>query len=495
MRKCTAILAAALMIFGLCSCKEDASPLPNDFSAPDEVVQDNILEEDATTTVFKQSGIPTSKQNALPTTNEQGQAIVTNATTADTTTVKATVSTTTDKTSTTKRSTVAQSTTRTTTGSSANKPQTSAWDGKTATIWSKGSGTAGNPYVIETAANLAYLAQKTVSGSTFENQYFILSANINLNNHGWTPIGTKSAPFSGVFDGDGYTVSNVKLSKGHQSVSNETKYERRGLFGHTRSAIISNLYINGVSAEMKPTSSSPDVYYVGGLIGYAESDYDAVIENCRIQNISFTFNATGYHVLYLGGVVGFANPIQNTTIRFSRVFADAHMTVKSDGDHRVGGIVGYINLKGVTNLTDVCSYLTISQSTREGKYYVSPTIGAVNTETGSLNLTSCYSSLYTNDVHFNLTGNNGHENKTRGFIGQLFGKFKGKSKFTNLFATVRAGVDKQDYSSQFGLYPIGLTYYDALTANNCKAVSVLPDTCGFKSSVWDLSDMSKPKLK
>jgi hypothetical protein len=176
----------------------------------------------------------------------------------------------------------------------------------------------------------------------------------------------------------------------------------------------------------------------------------------------------------------------------SHVSANVKMKVTSSGNNHIGGIVGYINLKGIADFTNVCSYLQISQSGK-GVYNVSPLIGSLNTENGSLNLSSCYLSLNSNDHEFNMTNSNGYTNKTRGCLGQLYGQFKGKSKFTNVFATV--SVLNKDHSSHLELYPCSLTYFDALMVNNCSVVSVLPNTCGFEKSAWDLSDMSHPKLK
>ena len=246
-------------------------------------------------------------------------------------------------------------------------------------------------------------------------------------------------------------------------------------------------------ASISPTATDSDVYYVGALVGYAEADYRSVIENCYVQNVSIQLNTSSYHEIYMGGIVGFANPAQNANMNFFHVSADVKMKVISSGDNRIGGIVGHINLKGIADFSDVCSYLQISQSTTKGEYNVSPLIGSINTEKGSLNLSSCYLSLQTNAHNFNLTSSSGYVNKTNGCLGQAFGQFKGKSKFTNVFATVR--VLNVDYSSQLTLYPASLEYHDALTVNNCRVVSVLPNTCGFKKSAWDLSDMSHPKLK
>ena len=113
------------------------------------------------------------------------------------------------------------------------------WDGSTAAAFAGGTGTAENPYQIANGAELAYLASSVNSGETYEDKYFVLTANINLNGLPWTPIansfsdalfgGTDYRIFAGNFDGKGYTISNVSIG------SETTPFESDvfGLFGAT----------------------------------------------------------------------------------------------------------------------------------------------------------------------------------------------------------------------------------------------------------------------
>jgi len=98
--------------------------------------------------------------------------------------------------------------------------QTSTWDGS-ASPWKNGSGSENDPYLIESAANLAYLSQQVVIGQyfVFQGQYFKLTTNINLNNIEWIPIGGRNMQgqesynnqFAGNFDGNNKTISNIKV--------------------------------------------------------------------------------------------------------------------------------------------------------------------------------------------------------------------------------------------------------------------------------------------
>ena len=85
------------------------------------------------------------------------------------------------------------------------------WDG-TSEPWTNGNGTYDDPYLIETASNLAYLAEKVNEGyqaqgmAVFAETYFLMTEDLDLNNINWTPIGYVNTSlegfyFAGVFDG------------------------------------------------------------------------------------------------------------------------------------------------------------------------------------------------------------------------------------------------------------------------------------------------------
>ena len=71
-----------------------------------------------------------------------------------------------------------------------------------------GSGTAGDPYRISTAAHLNDVRN-------FLTSHFIVVNDINLNEapyntgSGWDPIGTSGSKFQGTFDGNNKIISNL----------------------------------------------------------------------------------------------------------------------------------------------------------------------------------------------------------------------------------------------------------------------------------------------
>ena len=66
------------------------------------------------------------------------------------------------------------------------KAQVSVWDGS-ASPWTNGTGTETDPYLIESAQNLAWICNQVGSGYNYANKYFKLTTDINLASIPWTP--------------------------------------------------------------------------------------------------------------------------------------------------------------------------------------------------------------------------------------------------------------------------------------------------------------------
>ena len=105
-----------------------------------------------------------------------------------------------------------------------------------------GSGTETDPYQISTAEQLK-LFRDIVNGSNGQTQnrgaYAVLTANIDLNNEPWTPIGPdRDSAYTGTFDGQGHTVKNL-------SVTVNVQPGRAGLFGCVKDGTIRKLTVAG----------------------------------------------------------------------------------------------------------------------------------------------------------------------------------------------------------------------------------------------------------
>ena len=116
----------------------------------------------------------------------------------------------------------------------------------------------------------------------------VLTANIDLENEAWTPIGIgkdtrkQDLPYSGTFDGNGHTISGLNVNY---------RDKNGGLFCYVKSATIKNLTVAG-----SVTHSSGNGGAYGGIVGCADS---STIENCT-NRCTVTGN---WHA---GGIVGWS---------------------------------------------------------------------------------------------------------------------------------------------------------------------------------------------
>lgn len=139
--------------------------------------------------------------------------------------------------------------------------QLSIWNGSS-DIWTKGAGTEASPYLIESAEQLAFISDMVNGGvTTYENTYFKLMTNIDLNNLTWVPIGSsEKRAFKGNIDGNNKTIMNNPIA----------------LFGYISHSSINRLKVidvNGMVAKKSHRSTIKNCRYVGKrvMISQAES--------------------------------------------------------------------------------------------------------------------------------------------------------------------------------------------------------------------------------
>lgn len=179
------------------------------------------------------------------------------------------------------------------------------WDGEVATGYSGGSGTETDPYIIETARQLAYLIKHDVvdSAGATNGKYYKLAADIYLNDvsnpdwksnnpNSWYEVDS-SKRFAGNLDGDGYTVYGLYYS-GTASFGLIPWVDMWSYDVTIKNLIISDAYIS--------TSDQ----FVGSVVGYvyANENRNAVftLSNCFVNDNVYIFSSNAS--AYIGGLVG-----------------------------------------------------------------------------------------------------------------------------------------------------------------------------------------------
>lgn len=204
-----------------------------------------------------------------------------------------------------------------------------AWDGSVDTGWYIEGELS---YTIRNAAELAGLSQLVADGVDFSNTTIYLATDIDLNNNSWTPIGTykstgTSTPFSGTFNGQGHTISNMMINSSTLPI---------GLFGFVQNGTVQNLTVTG-----SVTTSAITAHGTAGIIG--RTSY-SLVENC-VSEVSVSGRQ------YIGGIVG--NADYGTTIRSCTNKGTINGT-----NYYIGGIVGIMYdglIQSCTNIGDVAS--------------------------------------------------------------------------------------------------------------------------------------------
>lgn len=198
------------------------------------------------------------------------------------------------------------------------------WDGTIAAGFAGGTGLETDPYLIASAAQLAYIAQQVNGGNTYQDKYFRLVKDLVLNKRPWTPIGTKGndeTSFRGNFDGDNHTIYGLKIVSEGDSPNDDNK--RSGLFGFVNTSwsgatdrtYIKNLRILGADV-------TNETQYSGILCGSANN---VLISGVEVSGI---VTASGF----CGGIVGL---LQGSNMENCKVRAQ----VKSASGN-VGGLCG-----------------------------------------------------------------------------------------------------------------------------------------------------------
>lgn len=154
--------------------------------------------------------------------------------------------------------------------------QVSVWDG-TWEPWTHGTGTEADPFLIENARQLAYLAYRVNNGLdaggghvSNHDLHYKLMVDVDLNgseDFQWTPIGSSSDTyyqcFGGYFNGNGHIVLNMYVNTNYSA----------GFFGNVDGATIKNMGVYGFVNNSADSGSQ----CAGGIVGYS---LGAIIENC-----------------------------------------------------------------------------------------------------------------------------------------------------------------------------------------------------------------------
>ncbi len=261
------------------------------------------------------------------------------------------------------------------------------WDGKAGTTMPSGYGTELDPYVIKTPNELDYIATAVLGGETFAGMYFRLDIDVDWGGRYFTPIGsTKTNSFSGIFDGNGKTIYNLKvddivagvfgvivdatvknLKVDYATFTTDTRYA---------GAVVAEMFTSNVTAcaagenvVVQTSNIMTETAQMGGLFGLVNSSN---VSGCAFYG---KVNATNVKsVSFVGGVAGVIGneSTVSTCTNFGSVSAAACNV--AGGNVYVGGVAGGIGSSSKIGTLDSC----VNLGKVEGKEFVGGVLGRIH---------------------------------------------------------------------------------------------------------------------
>lgn len=242
-----------------------------------------------------------------------------------------------------------------------------AWNGRTE-VFSGGTGTENDPYIIANADQLAYMGDRVSNeNADYGNAHYKLISDINIggienyNANGrkvlWYPIGynkvggtttdkgnwyTYGGSFKGVFDGAGHTITGIYQNTWAMVGDYDGTYynDAMGLFGFVNGGTVKNLTIDNFYSEGEFAPTGCVTAYAAGV---------ATFENIAITNSHPQTYNTG-----VAGIVGWDSG-DDSKYTFKNITVDSSNTISAlwgSWDVAAAGLMGYLGETSTANLTN-----------------------------------------------------------------------------------------------------------------------------------------------
>ena len=270
----------------------------------------------------------------------------------------------------------------------------------------------GNKMFIYNANELVDLSKSVNEGTSHSGTTVFLDSDIDFTeelSQQFEPIGTENNNFRGAFDGNGHTISGLKISSNSQytglfgysdgftiknvvldgtcSITSTSKFSSfvGSIAGHCSFCTIKNavnmgsvafdgntdsLYIGGVSAAISSATLQNCVNYgsvthsgvstgsyceLGGIAGYSFGDESSTKSNAYVQNCAnygtLAFNGTyssSTIYLYMGGILGDS---WSGSVTVENCVSAGRITAGGTNNNYIGSVVGYVNTDSSTTVT------------------------------------------------------------------------------------------------------------------------------------------------
>lgn len=171
----------------------------------------------------------------------------------------------------------------------------------------EGKGTAADPFLLKTAADLSAVSGMVADGTSFDGVYFKMTADITLPD-GWVPLGTMKPgktepaatannaianvnPFSGNIDGDGHTLTVPTDGLPLIGFAYEASVKNLNIYGEQINGygLVNNYHITGSTAtcitiENVTLKTGTKTKNAGLIGGYSSGTFKVYIRNCTAES-------------------------------------------------------------------------------------------------------------------------------------------------------------------------------------------------------------------
>lgn len=273
-----------------------------------------------------------------------------------------------------------------------------------------GEGTKQSPYLLSTPADVTkFVKAINVLRGEYLSAYYRVEADIDASGISVAPAGSAAAPFGGVFDGNGKTVSGLTVS-----VSETGERVFAGFFGMTERADIRNLTLENISVTVRESSALDGNIYAGALAGYlyltnvtsvnvsGSVKVNSIDENtAAVGGISAAFVSDSDDVAYIAVMRGCRTDVAVTV---------NNLAEKALANSVVGGAVGLLSANsGAVALNNVINAANVTGTLAAGGI-------AAYSDSSHATVSDCL-----NLGSVNATGGSGGYCYAGGIVGQLFG--------------------------------------------------------------------------
>ena len=203
--------------------------------------------------------------------------------------------------------------------------------------------------IVESANGLVTIADAIADGTLPSNTDIVLDGDIDLSElaaltraavvSNWTPVGTSEKPYTGTFDGKGYTIKNLTL------VEQEAKEGKAyiGFFGYAKDATIKNVTFENVYINIPCLDIDHSQGHIGAVAGSLEGT--STIENVTVKGdiqVYATQDANGASRV---AVVAGGNSGGNVTMNNVHVIANEGSSLIANNN--TGALAGQLQGKSV----------------------------------------------------------------------------------------------------------------------------------------------------